>query len=150
MSGGNCRSGALSAAFAVAAQPLIIKFPSFGQWSAGPESIEAGLIGGEAARLAGGKFEDGFSTAAVQYLAGPEGRQAGHTDQSIGAQVLRDAEYIWSAPDTVIGLALGGLDTLASFVVGNVPVFGHDGSAIQISSLPAWVWVRRWHNVRAY
>lgn len=38
-------------------------------WGAIPESVEAGLLGGEAAKVAGGKFDDGFTTAAVQYLA---------------------------------------------------------------------------------
>ena len=65
---GNCGKGALSAAFAMAAQPMIIKFLV---WHVGCGSGVGGgrLVGGEAAKIAGGKFDDGFSTAAVQYLA---------------------------------------------------------------------------------
>ncbi len=69
LSSGNCGKGALNATVALAAQPLIIKFPSFGTWGAIPEAAEAGLIGGEAARIGGGRFEDGFSVAAIQYLS---------------------------------------------------------------------------------
>jgi RHS repeat-associated protein len=67
-SGGNCGKGALSAAIADAASPYILKFPSLGVWSAAPEAAEAGLIGGAAARIEGGKFTDGFSVAAAGYL----------------------------------------------------------------------------------
>lgn len=137
-SGGNCGQGAMSAAFAMAAAPLIIKFPALGQWSAVPESVEAGLIGGEAARLAGGKFENGFSTAAVQYLVGPQAQNAGVTNQTVGDQLVRDVAYLWSLPDTAIGLVLGGLDGLAGLVAGQVPHFGTNGMAIQISNLPSW------------
>jgi len=67
-SGGNCGKGALSAAIADATTPYIIKFPSLGAWSAAPEAAEAGLIGGAAARIEGGKFTDGFSVGAAGYL----------------------------------------------------------------------------------
>jgi RHS repeat-associated protein len=137
-SGGNCGQGALSAAFALAATPLVIKFPALGQWSALPEAVEAGLVGGEAAKLAGGKFANGFSTAAVQYLVGPQARSAGVTNQSVSGQLVRDVGYLWSLPDTAIGLVLGGLDSLAGLVVGQVPHFGANGMAIQISNLPVW------------
>jgi hypothetical protein len=56
-SSGNCGKGVLSAGFAIAAQPLIVKFPSFGVWGTAPEAVEAGLIEGEAAKLAGGKLK---------------------------------------------------------------------------------------------
>ncbi len=52
--------GALSAGFASAAQPLIIKFQSLGEWGTVLEAVQAGLIGGEASKLAGGKFENGL------------------------------------------------------------------------------------------
>ncbi len=117
-SGGNCGKGALSAGFAIAAQPLIIKFPSFGQWSKAAESVEAGLIGGEAARLAGGKFEDGFSTAAVQYLVGPQSQQAGRTDQSVGEQLWRDAKAIVV---DIYAVAVGQLGALYVFVRYDLP-----------------------------
>jgi RHS repeat-associated protein len=68
MSGGNCGKGAMSAAIADAASPYIVKFPWLGQWSGAPEAAEAGLIGGVAARIVGGKFTDGFSVAAAGYL----------------------------------------------------------------------------------
>ncbi len=58
----------MSAAIADAATPYVIKFQSLGEWSVAPEAAEAGLIGGVAARIEGGKFTDGFSVAAAGYL----------------------------------------------------------------------------------
>ena len=92
-SGGNCGKGALSAGFAIAAQPLIIKAPSFGDWGNVPEAVQAGLIGGEAAKLAGGKFDDGFSTSAVQYLVTPQ-THSSNDDVGVIAQVVRDVKAI--------------------------------------------------------
>jgi hypothetical protein len=93
-SGGNCGKGALSVGFAIAAQPLIIQSSSFGQWGTATDAVQAGLIGGEAAKIAGGKFEDGFSTSAVQYLANPPPRQTSGNDAGILAQISRDAKAI--------------------------------------------------------
>jgi hypothetical protein len=95
-SGGNCGKGALSAAIADAATPYIIKFQSLGEWSAAPEAAEAGLIGGVAARIEGGKFTDGFSVAAAGYLfnqlahRGADPNTRGAAAVQIAAQDLED------------------------------------------------------------
>ncbi len=91
----------------------MIKFPSFGQWGNKPESVEAGWIGGEATRLAGGKFEDGFSTAAVQYLATPASPQQ---EKAASISVLDLAGKLWNLPNTIVGLAYGGLGYLACWI----------------------------------
>jgi RHS repeat-associated protein len=113
-SGGNCGSGAVSSVFEIAAQPLLIKFPSFGQWGQAPEAVQAGLIGGEAAKLAGGKFEDGFSTAAIQYLA--TAANSPQQDRAASSATLGLAGKIWSLPNTVIGLGVGTLGEVVGWI----------------------------------
>lgn len=112
-SGGNCGKGALSAAFEIAAQPVMIKFQSFGQWGGAPEAAEAGLIGGEAARIAGGRFEDGFSTAAVQYLATSTSPQQ---ENAASSSVSDLVGKVWNLPNTIIGLVYGGPGDLAGWI----------------------------------
>ncbi len=122
-SGGNCGKGALSAGFAIAAQPLIIKFPSFGQWGTVPEAVQAGLIGGEAAKLAGGNFEDGFSTSAVQYLANPPPEQASGNDSEVLTQIGRDTKAI--AVD-IYAVTVGQLGALYTFFRYSLPAVADD------------------------
>ena len=129
-SSGNCGKGALSAVFAIAAQPLIVKFPSFGVWGTAPEAVQAGLIGGEAAKLAGGKFDDGFSTSAVQYLAAPPPRSSSD-DAGVLAQLVRDANAV--AFD-IYAVTIGQLGALYVFFRYDLPTVAMDavgGSIVQ-------------------
>ena len=69
VSGGNCGRGAASAALAEAATDCGLARPSsLGTWGSFRGAAEAGVIGGFAARLAGGGFNDGFSIGAAGYL----------------------------------------------------------------------------------
>jgi RHS repeat-associated protein len=69
LSGGNCGRGAAAAALSEAAvQGNFIKPASIGTWGSAVGTAEAGLVGGAAARIVGGNFSDGFSTAAAGYL----------------------------------------------------------------------------------
>jgi RHS repeat-associated protein len=115
-SSGNCGKGALAAGFAIAAQPLIIKVPSFGQWGTAVEAVQAGIIGGEAAKIAGGKFEDGFTTSAVQYLANPP--PSNGAVQSVGSQIIRDIKAI--AVD-IYAATVGQIGALYEFLRVDVP-----------------------------
>ncbi|MGH8139213.1 MAG: RHS repeat-associated core domain-containing protein, partial [Steroidobacteraceae bacterium] len=68
-SGGNCGRGALAAALSeVAVQGNLIKPDAIGTWGSVKGVAEAGLIGGVAARITGGKFDDGFTVSAAGYL----------------------------------------------------------------------------------
>ncbi len=68
-SGGNCGRGALAAGISDAAvQWGLIKPDAVGTWGSVKGAAEAGLVGGVAARITGGKFDDGFTVAAAGYL----------------------------------------------------------------------------------
>ncbi len=78
-SGGNCVRGALAAGISDAAvQWVFIKPEAVGFWRKFKGAAEAGLVGGVAARITGGKFDDGFTVAAAGYLF----NSAAHSRQS--------------------------------------------------------------------
>ena len=69
LSGGNCGKGAAAAALSEAAvQAGYIKPAQIGTWGSAVGTAEAGLVGGATSAITGGKFSDGFSTAAAGYL----------------------------------------------------------------------------------
>jgi hypothetical protein len=71
LSGGNCGPGALAAGLSEAAvQANWVDPPpkAFASWGTFKGAIEAGMVGGAASSVAGGKFQDGFSVAAAGYL----------------------------------------------------------------------------------
>jgi hypothetical protein len=71
LSGGNCGRGALAAGISEAADQSGLFGPppkSIASWGAFKGAAEAGFIGGIAARLTGGKFDDGFTVSAAGYL----------------------------------------------------------------------------------
>jgi RHS repeat-associated protein len=70
-SGGNCGRGALAAGISEAAyQTGYVESPakSLASWGTFRGAAEAGLIGGVAAKITGGKFDDGFTVSAAGYL----------------------------------------------------------------------------------
>ena len=67
-SSGNCGRGALSAAFAEGANSTVLHGIELANWGVPERIAVSGLIGGAAARIAGGAFSDGFSVAAAGYL----------------------------------------------------------------------------------
>jgi RHS repeat-associated protein len=69
LSGGNCGRGALSAALSEAAeQSGAIKTAALASWGSVVGTAESGLVGGLSSEITGGKFNDGFTTAAAGYL----------------------------------------------------------------------------------
>jgi RHS repeat-associated protein len=71
LSSGNCGRGALAAGISEAANQTGLFGPppkSIASWGAFKGAAEAGFLGGLAARLAGGKFDDGFTVSAAGYL----------------------------------------------------------------------------------
>lgn len=69
LSGGNCGKGAAAAALSEAAeQSGLIKPEQVGTWGSVKGAVESGIVGGAAAAVSGGKFQEGFSTGAAGYL----------------------------------------------------------------------------------
>jgi RHS repeat-associated protein len=71
LSGGNCGRGALAAGLSEAAvQAKWVDPPpqSFASWGTFKGAVEAGMVGGAASSITGGKFQDGFSVSAAGYL----------------------------------------------------------------------------------
>ncbi len=133
MSGGNCGTRAVAAAVAAAGAPLEGVAAQWGGTPAG--AIAAGIVGGEAAKVAGGKFEDGFSTAALQYLVTP------HPSQQ-GKAVLDLVGKAWNLPNTIVGLIYGALGDVAGWIgyafgwQPDAPSFQLGNNAIQFTNNP--------------
>lgn len=71
LSGGNCGRGALAAGISEAAYRADLIEPpakSLASWGTFKGAAEAGLVGGVAAKITGGKFDDGFTVSAAGYL----------------------------------------------------------------------------------
>jgi RHS repeat-associated protein len=71
LSGGNCGRGALAAALSEEADRIgLIEQPgnTLASWGTFRGTVEAGLVGGLATELTGGKFDDGFTVSAAGYL----------------------------------------------------------------------------------
>jgi RHS repeat-associated protein len=73
LSGGNCGRGALAAGISEAAKAnqggLLGPPPkALANWGTFKGAAEAGLLGGVAAKITGGKFDDGFTVSAAGYL----------------------------------------------------------------------------------
>jgi RHS repeat-associated protein len=99
LSGGNCGRGALAAGISEAANQSGLFGPppkSLASWGAFKGAVEAGFLGGIAARITGGKFDDGFTVSAAGYLfnAGvhPQSFQCGQ-DQCQWAMTTKDNNF---------------------------------------------------------
>jgi RHS repeat-associated protein len=69
MSGGNCGKGALSSALTEGADRLgIMPHETSGFWGSTRGTIESGIVGGLASEVAGGGFNEGFTSGASSYL----------------------------------------------------------------------------------
>lgn len=79
-SGGNCGRGALAAGISEAANQSGLLGPppkSLASWGAFKGAAEAGLLGGLASKITGGKFDDGFTVSAAGYLFNAAAHPAG-------------------------------------------------------------------------
>jgi RHS repeat-associated protein len=108
LQGGSFGHGVAAGAFAETLSPLLNKVP-YAPLRATAEAV-AGGVGSE---LGGGKFKNGAMSATFAYLLTPR------YDNSTGASdlplidVLDLVGKLWSAPNTAIGLAIGGIGRLA-------------------------------------
>lgn len=103
--------------------------------------IQASVLGGTASALGGGKFANGAVTGAFSYAFGSVARDM-QNGASFGEAMLDLAGKVWALPNTVMGLAVGGvsygvgwagyglglLDVAPSISIGN--------NAIQFENIP--------------
>jgi hypothetical protein len=81
----------------------------------------AGVVGGTASALGGGKFANGAFTAAFQHLLNAEGETIfanikGKFYKGFEAISLSPLGYIWNLPNTAVGLGVGVFGLIAEAV----------------------------------
>ena len=87
----------------------------------------AGVVGGTASALGGGKFANGAYTAAFQHLVNAEAGNVGKNllngiGKGLDAISRSPLGYIWNLPNTAIGIAWGGIGLLCQ--IGMFPFSG--------------------------
>ncbi len=105
LSGGNCGRGALAAGISEAAnQTHLIGSPgkTLASWGTFKGAVEAGAVGGIAARMVGGKFDDGFTVAAAGYIFNSAADAAKAASAVAGESALEGL-----IGDTLAGIAAG-------------------------------------------
>ncbi len=123
--GGKFQDGFLSAAAAAYAGWTVMKNTaisnSIGSTVLGRTMI-AGIVGGTASALGGGKFANGAWTAAFQHLLNAEvGKVSKGVLSGLGNGLNKASRtplgYLWSLPNTAIGLVWGGVGLLAEAIM---------------------------------
>jgi RHS repeat-associated protein len=121
-------SGAATAGFSLSGMTEKMGMGDEGDWSHLDQVAErtamAGVLGGTATAIGGGKFGNGFYTAAFQHLLNAEGGIGNFAKGSVNAinktlDVISRSPfgYIWNLPNTAVGVALGGLGLMAEAVM---------------------------------
>jgi RHS repeat-associated protein len=103
LSGGNCGKGAAAAALGEAATRSGFIQDSGGKWGSFKAAAEAGAVGGVASAITGGKFVEGFSTAAAGYLF----NDAAHNRQQHLKGVAEEAAHLQTEGYTILGSEVG-------------------------------------------
>ena len=124
--GGGFKEGFLSAAFTKFGN-LKLRFQRFEL-----NIVKSAIIGGGAAVLGGGKFINGARTAAFAALFSGVVQQQ---SSGLARRVLNVVGKIWALPNTLIGLAYGGVGTL----FGATPVWGSQAGILRFTSMPGWM-----------
>ncbi|MGQ0700877.1 MAG: FG-GAP-like repeat-containing protein [Panacagrimonas sp.] len=148
--GGKFGSGFLSAGFTEAFAPGIS-----GIKSTPGQAVAAAVIGGTASVLGGGKFGNGAVTGAFSYAFGSIANGVAN-GQSFGEAALDFAGKVWALPNTVIGLAYGGVGYAAGWVgyglglQANAPGISFGNNAIQFTNNPLTTTAITLGNVISY
>lgn len=106
LSGGNCGRGALAAGLSEAAtQAGLVESPSnsLASWGTLRGAAEAGLVGGIAARVTGGKFDDGFTISAAGYIFNSAADDLKDSRARHDAAVAQEVQLLRSQGYTVLG-----------------------------------------------
>jgi hypothetical protein len=114
--GGKFQDGFLSAAASAAASNFgLLGDPNAtGAGAVASRTIRAGIVGGTASALGGGKFANGAYTAAFQHLLNAEAGSSvlQKSVESIGNALKPVGDLvgkIWNLPNTALGLSWGGI-----------------------------------------
>ncbi len=104
-------------------------------------TLEAALIGGTSTEATGGKFANGAASAALAHLSSNAGatrqQQAGNAGKGgFFEGVLDIAGKIWALPNTLVGLAYGGVGHVDGWVLGTNPYITFGNKAIQFYNNP--------------
>lgn len=141
--GGRFFSGFLSAALPESASLATGNYSMFGTGGAidAGKVVAAATLGGTAAMLGGGKFANGAVTGAFSYAFGSVARDM-QNGASFGEAMLDLAGKVWALPNTVIGLAIGGVSYGAGWagyglgLVDVAPSISIGNNAIQFENIP--------------
>jgi RHS repeat-associated protein len=123
LSGGNCGKGAAAAAVGEAATRSGFISDSGGRWGSFKAAAEAGAVGGVASAITGGKFVEGFSTAAAGYLFNAASHESAESqgDQQQGLEQPTGFEKLGKCASDQFGI--GELAELAAVAAGQ-PIAG--------------------------
>jgi len=94
-------------------------------------TVMMGVVGGTASALGGGKFSNGAMSGAFTQMFNAEG---GASSLVSGAKDI--AGKLWTLPNTLLGLAYGGLGHLAGMALGTNPSISIGHNAIQFHNNP--------------
>ncbi len=125
-------------------EPFFVQGRSFGKGFVGSfvgskygggNIIKAAIVAGTSSVISGGKFKNGAASAVYTYLAKNGGNLLSNSSEvakslanaakEIGKATLDIAGKIWNLPNTVIGLAFGGIGHLAGLALGTNPYISY-------------------------
>ncbi|MDZ7925593.1 MAG: RHS repeat-associated core domain-containing protein [Marinagarivorans sp.] len=152
LQGGKFGHGFVSAGFSKLTTPLVL---DMGNTFA--EGFASAMVGGTVSEMTGGKFANGATTAAFLYafnaatsavVDAQKGQNSLGTNNSESSRgPLRSAlgfvgnivGKIWTLPNTLIGLAYGGVGHVAGLVMGTNPQIRFANNAIEFINNPLMV-----------
>lgn len=150
--GGDFRSGFLSGGFRASFGSSIQRFFSAGGRIG--SYVGSMVVGGTSSKIGGGKFANGAVTAAFANLfsgmGGARQQQAGNSSGGFFNGVLDVAGKIWALPNTVIGLAYGGVGHVLGWIMGTNPNITFANNAIQFENNPLMASAMTFGNVIVY
>ncbi len=130
------KHGFMSAGFTQAFSPVIDRIQP-GPNGKPARVIAASVVGGTASVLGGGKFANGARNAAFAYLFSGGGVQ--QQGNSNGGGFLKGAlnviGKVWALPNTLVGLAYGGVGML----FGATPVWDSLAGILRFTNMPEWM-----------
>jgi RHS repeat-associated protein len=143
VSGGKCGQGALAAGFSATAGPV------FEHWKGTGQLVARSVVGGTASALGGGKFANGAMTGAFAYLFMPQ-QSDGSREDGLFESALDVTGKIWALPNTMIGLAYGGIGHVAGWAMETNPKMSFANNAIQFENNPLMKSAMTFGNVIVY
>jgi hypothetical protein len=134
-SGGKFKNGFSAGAASAALSPAIGRLP------VELRPLAGAVIGGTASELGGGKFANGAVTGAFVYTLGVMEGDNQQNRAELRAVVADVAGKIWAAPNTVLGLVVGGVAYGVAWAghgigLNGAPSISIGNNAIQFENIP--------------